>query len=212
MPSGRRSSAAAVRAAADAAAEQINGGSAKYPETVTLENGIVLRFKAFPSEMVRRVADKLPEPEVPVVMNEDKGREEPNPNDPTYLRAVAQHQQDAWSAAVDVMIAAGTEIESVPEGLHRPEGNQWLELAQHFGVEVEVETPLSRYISWVQLYAIAGSSDWMKVLLPLIQRAGMSEEEVARAVKSFRGGALWRADTEVPGEVAGYGGDVPAPS
>lgn len=206
----KRSSEAAVRAAAQTAAAQINGHEPDMPSEVVLENGVILKFKPFPAELVRRAAQRLAVPEVPRVMNEDKGREEDNPNDPKYLQAVAEHTQESWSTGVNVMIALGTEVSHVPDGLYRPEDEAWIADCKYFGVEVEAEDDRARYISWVQLYAVSGGGDWMKVLLPLIKRAGLTEEEVAQAVQSFRSGKVRGADNAVPGEASRDGSDVQA--
>lgn len=156
--------------------------------TATLSNGIVLRIKTVPPFVTRAVLSRLEPPAVPTVYNPDKEREEPNPLHPNYLAAMERYAIERVIALGDLLFLKGTEVESVPEGKCRPEDDEWVEELALLNLEVSANQR-SRYLAWIKFYALATERDIAYVTAMLIQASGLSEEEVQRAIASFRSAA-----------------------
>jgi len=204
----------ALDAAVSAAADGVGKSS---PNLLTLGTGVVLRVKPVSPLLIRRAAASIPEPEVPQLFLEDKGREEANPDDPEYKRALQKYSEEVEEASTLLMLAAGTEVVEVPEEMESPEGETWLsqveEIMSFTGAEFDpkrdrLDTRIGRYLVWLQYYAIRSLQDLVKLLSTLAELSGVSEEAVAKAVSSFRGGTLGRAVDGLPAEDAGDGDNV----
>jgi hypothetical protein len=96
------------------------------------------------------------------------------------------------------MLAAGTSVVSVPPGMHKPEDDEWLELVQYFGVEVDTSNAISRYLTWLTCYALASAEDLQAATTAVAHRTGITEKEVSASVEAFRNRAQRRAAGDVP--------------
>jgi hypothetical protein len=199
--------------AASLAAEQATA----LPVTeVTLENGVALRLKPVPPFAIRNAAAHLKRPEVPIWVDPDKGREEPNPNDPDYQAAVRQYVNDQAEAALTVALLLGTEVISVPEGMYGVADERWAEevtesmalAGGHFEVHASGK---ARYLDWLRMYAIPSEIDNYRLTRILTSGVGLTEAEVQRSVESFR--SLYRRspDLVAPAPVPPIDGDHGAP-
>jgi len=150
----------------------------------TLSTGIRVKLKPVSIELLRSVASKIKEPTVPMVMNQDKGREEPNPDDPEYKRQVATTNEAQFMAVLDVVLIEGMELlEEIPDV------NDWwpsLQLLQKLGHiqlpdNLDLDNQLEREYLYKKFKAI-GKDD-----LNLINRCyGISQEDVSIAEDTFR--------------------------
>lgn len=172
-----------VISAAGEIAAVLNG---RRREAVSLSNGIVLRLRDVPPYALQNAATKFPPPTIPVVYIEDKGREEENPLDPDYLKALQTHSVKQLELAVDVLLLLGTSLLTKPEGEEGPEDNEWHERLTELGLEVNVANKSQRYLSWLRMYALARDDDMSEVVSAVIGRAGVSEVAVANAILAFR--------------------------
>lgn len=180
------------------AAMVINAAKAKaFSGEVTLSNGIVLRAKSVPPALIRRVVRAVPEPEIPVVWIEAKQREEPNPNDPAYLAAIAKMHEARLLADQKVRLGLGTEVVSVPEGMFRPEDDGWILQLRAVGVEPKLDDPTVRYVEWCELYAMTEYADVANVSTCCYRKGGIFEPEVMAAIASFWGPQTRGADNGV---------------
>lgn len=181
-----RSKAGAPKKAFEAAV----GGSSVVPEavptTVILSCGVVLRFKPVPSLAIREAAMRIEAPQVPVVHMEDKDRDEENPNDPDYLRAVAEYEAAKALVANDVILLLGSDIESVPEGIAALQDQSWVQDLQALGIEFDTENHAARKLAWLKFYILRTDEDSIKALMGPMRSAGVSEVDVAKAMASFR--------------------------
>lgn len=159
---------------------------------ITLSNGIRLELKPVPPFLVRKAALGISRPVPPSVSVNDKGRTEPNPNDPDYQKALAEYEEKTSDMGNRVMMIVGTEIlEPLPEGIQPPESNEWVELLRILEIEVpegELGEPRQRKYAWLRYYALATAGDVIKVIGGLTRLSGIPEKEVDEAVRSFRGG------------------------
>jgi len=166
---------------------------------VTLSNGIVLKLKPVPPFLVRQAVLSHKRPEPPVMFIKDKEREEVNPNDPAYLRAVEEYEALTSDTALNITLAAGTEVKSIPEGLFSPEDDGWTEILEYAGISTTFwERKLDRYLAWLRYYALGAATDITLVTSALAKGIGLTESEVQAAAESFRNRKARRADNRVP--------------
>lgn len=183
---------AARRAAIDAVAEDMSP-----PGCVTLSNGIVLKIKSVPPLLIRRALMQLRKPEPPTVFLEEKGRDEPNPNDPRYLDALDQWIEAQNTAALNVMLLCGTAVESVPDDVPAHTSDDWIEKLAALDITVNVSNQAARYLTWLQTVACESSEDLQLLGSAVGRSSGLMEGDVNRAVDSFRGGPV-RGTTDEP--------------
>ena len=155
-----------------------------------LDNGIVLAVTPVPQLMLRDAVSKLPPPPVPMWHNDARDEDEPNPNDPAYLEALEQHALQQFLVAGNAAMVLGTRCLSVPEGMWRPEEDDWIDWVQFAGGQPDVSSKPARYLSWLHFHALRTPSDQSLVVMAPLLLANLSEEEVARSVDSFRRGTL----------------------
>jgi len=85
-------------------------------ETVTTKSGVRVRLLPVSTTLIEEVSSRIEDPPVPMWHNEQKGRDEPNPNDPVYVRLMEKANRDRGVAVMDAMCMFGVElIDGVPE-------------------------------------------------------------------------------------------------
>jgi hypothetical protein len=164
------------------------------PGTVRLRSGIVLRVKPVPLDAMGQAAGHLIRPEPPITHNESKGRDEANPADAGYVRALAEYEEASARSQGNVALLMGTECASVPDGMFPPEDDGWAEVLDAAGVTVDISTAARRYASWLKLYAFRGTIDAEAAMFAVFTQTSLAEEEVGRAVLAFRDRAGRPAD------------------
>lgn len=192
----------AALAAADAAQQLRDEAEGRMLTEWRLENGVVLNIRPVPPHALRAAAMRIEEPKVPRVYVPSREREEENPNDPEYRRSIRQYAADVAQAGLVVGLMLGTTVQSVPEGMYRPEHDGWItELREAYrlaGVEVTIhETPeMARYLDWLQMYAIQTDIDLFTVTRLVTTSHYLLESEVQRAAASFRALVYGPSDLE----------------
>lgn len=154
--------------------------------TTTLRNGTVLRLKPVPPYILREVSNRIPEVPVPVVYIAEKDREEANPNDPDYEAAVEKRLIDIVHAMQDAMFTLGVEVVSVGD-CPRPEDDAWVGQLAAVGIEADVSTPYHRQLNWLKYVCLTTENDIGTVVRNVIMLSGVTELEVFRAARNFRG-------------------------
>lgn len=180
MSARSRSGSAAESSAARAATR-----ASRTKDGLTLSNGIVLRLKPVAPFAVRQAALGIPDPKVPRVFIEDKGREELNPNDPDYLAAVDDVRVERISAVTTLMFMAGTEVISVPDGTSGPEDDDWIDMLEAAGLTIDRTNKYKRYYQWLAWYA-ASEVDISLIVAGVSAISGVREEDVQKAIAGFR--------------------------
>ncbi len=138
-----------------------------------------------------------PPPKVPTVWIEDKGRDEPNPNDPDYRQSYAVWAANASKRMFRVMVFTGTSVNSVPEGMLRHDEEAFAEYVVALQIG-KPETKYDLYLIWVESVAAKDKDDLRLLTERLAQMAGLSAEDVAEAVNSFLGDAEQSTDNGSP--------------
>lgn len=145
-------------------------------EVITLSTGIRAKIVPVSASLIDEVTARIKDPKVPMWMNEDKGREEPNPNNPEYQEALQDAQRERGIAAMDAMLMFGVKlVDPVPED------DEWIDSLRFLGIEVDDSTKMSREFSYKKLVAV-GAADLKKVTAA----SGISEEDIAEAERTFQ--------------------------
>jgi hypothetical protein len=157
-----------------------------------LSNGIVLTMRPVPPLLLQAVNNEFPVPDPPVVYMEEKGRDEPNPNDPAYQKELERIAEAQDLAVNDLTLAVGTSVKSVPEGYFPPESDEWIEQVEFanriVGIDVHIEhsDKTKRYLHWLRFYAMETASDIALVRGLPMQLAGIREGEIEEVIESFQ--------------------------
>jgi len=157
-----------------------------------LSNGIILGLKPVAPLLLNAVQEEFTPPDPPKVYMEEKGRDEPNPNDPAYLAEVERLSNEQSMAVNNMLLAAGTVCKSVPEGYFAPEDEGWIEQIAMAGevtgrpIEIHTDQKIKRYLCWLRYYALETNADIAILTSLIIQLGGITEGEVESAIESFR--------------------------
>jgi hypothetical protein len=168
--------------AADVAQER--AGSDGYR---VLSTGWRAKLKPVSASLVDEVVQKITYPEVPMWLNPDKEREEPNPADPTYQRKVEDVNHQRGIAAMDAIIMFGIDlIDPVPlptsaDGTENPDYDGWIEKLEYMNIHFDATKRFHREFAFKKY--IATTQDDIQAIMRL---SGITPEEVERAGDSFR--------------------------
>lgn len=153
-------------------------------EFVMLADG--LRGKIIPvsATLISEVTRAVKDPPIPMIHDEEKGRDIPNEHDPVYLQGCEEARSQRGMAAMDAMLMFGLEL---VDGI--PEGDLWLKKLQT--LEKRKQLDLSVYdlddeIDREFLYKRYIAAD-TKVLEEITKRTGLTEQAVQEAEESFPG-------------------------
>ena len=150
----------------------------------TLSSGVKIRLKPVNQFFIFQVMSKFKPPKIPVVFNEQKGRDEENPNDPDYLEAIEQYDADRAQAGNDVCLLRGIDILEVPKGVVDHNSKQWKEEMEIVGIQTKNER--LRYLSWLKAIAMPTHEELNIVLEGIGRLTGVTEASVAAAADGFR--------------------------
>ena len=153
--------------------------------TVTLSTGVRVRLRPIPPGTMQEAGASITPPRVPVWINPDKNREEPNPNDPDYLAALENYGRQRHQVIEEVAFMFGLElVDGVPDMGDEWERNlQWLVRKGRIDLAgYDMSDPVDREFLYKKHCAV-GVKDWA-----IVQRLlGVSREEVDEAAATFRG-------------------------
>lgn len=144
--------------------------------SITLSTGIKGKILPVAASLVEEVTAKIKDPDIPMWYNEDKEREEPNPVDPAYLKEMSEANRKRGIIALDAMIMFGLELTDPV-----PEGGIWVKKLKWLGIEFDDQDEFEREFAYKK-YVACGNND----LIEISKLAGITQEAVEDAVKSFR--------------------------
>jgi hypothetical protein len=152
-------------------------------EAFVLSTGVRGRIVPVGASLVDEVIGRIKNPPVPTFVNEEKGREEENPNDPQYLAAVEDANRERAVAVMDVLVMFGLEL---LDGL--PDDDTWVKrikfLERRGMLDLEgydLEDPFDLEFLYKK-YVAVGTQD----LIAIGRHAGLSQEAIAEAAQSFQ--------------------------
>lgn len=154
-----------------------------------LSSGVKLKTKDTinPSiiiDILSELESKRPEP--PVVYIQAIDRDEVNLDDPRYIDRLQRWETVSAGRIADALILTGTEIEFIPEGIEKPEDDEWLEVLNALGFRLNRNSKPARYLAWVKHVAIIDQHDWEAITDNVGRQAGVTEADVKRAQGSFQ--------------------------
>lgn len=146
---------------------------------VTLTTGARVTLHPVSPSLIQDVQAAIENPPVPTFWNENKERDEENPNSPAYLAALEHVQAQRIRAILDAEVMFGVELE---EGFEVPD--KWVSrlklLADRHGMPFDENDPADVEFS----YKKAGMSDTHFALLSRL--SGISEEDLDQFRDLFR--------------------------
>lgn len=150
----------------------------------TLSTGVRVRLVPVSAALLSEVTSRIKDPQVPLWRNEDKGRDEPNPSDPEYLRELDEASTKRGMAAMDAMVMFGVDL---VDGV--PEDDSWLKKLRF--MEKKGFLDLSEYdledgfdCEFLYKRYIAIDNDTLTNIASL---SSLTPEAIARAEDSFPG-------------------------
>lgn len=161
--------------------------------TVVLSTGIKAILRPVSASLLQDVMSRIVDPPEPWVMNEEKGRKEPDPYDKDYLDTLAKNQLARARASMDAMAMFGIEL---IDGL--PEDDTWVKRLRQFErigyldlSEFDLEDEIDREFLYKRYIAL-GSQD----LVAISRMSGIRQEDINEAEASFRGNTRGDTDSE----------------
>jgi len=156
----------------------------KQDGSTVLSTGVRARLIPVAANLISKVASRVKDPPVPMDFIEEKQREEPNPDNPEYLRQLAEATTRRGTVSLETMVMFGVDL---IDGL--PEDDAWLKRLQFLErrgdidlSEYDLEDPMELEFVY-KLYIAVGSTD----IIAIAKMSGISPEEVEQAAESFQG-------------------------
>jgi len=144
---------------------------------IMMSTGVRVRVRPVSAILLDEVRSRVKDPEVPILMDEEKGREIPNPHDPTFLRQMEEAEDRRNRSVVDAMIMFGVELVDP-----LPESDRWLKELKFLGIEVDQDDELAVEFAYKK-YVVVGAPDQITLMNA---SAPVSQKEVDRAMTSFQ--------------------------
>lgn len=178
-----------------------------------LSNGIVLNLRPVAPLLLQAISNEFKTPPPPMWNNPEKDREEPNPNDPRYLKEIEELTLKQYDAINNCLLGVGTSVKEIPEGYFPPESDNWIASVEFTssiaGKKVHIDTEgIQRYLCWLRFYALETSMDVIVATSLVTQLGGIKEDEIEEIAESFRGLPERGADTDSPVETSNSNGDT----
>jgi len=167
--------------------------SKQVQDDVILSTGYAAKLVPVSISIINEAQAAIPDPPVPVWHNEAKGTDEPNPDHPDYAKALNKAEELRSLAAIDAIIMFGVEL---VDGV--PEDDKWLRLLAlraKMGLTnvdlsiFDMDDPIERMYVFKKYIAV-GAKD----VVVLMQFAGVTEESISEASRSFRSDEVGTAD------------------
>jgi hypothetical protein len=177
--------------------EALSEADVQTAETDDIEfsNGVVLEAVKVPPMLVMRAVQRFKYPPVPIIKDEEDGREIPNPMDEDYLARCAQIDEHQGNAVLDILLGKGTRLKSCPDTVPSWDTEEWIEDAEYLLDEVIDRRRLPRYLMWVKYVACESADDLEKAALKCYNKFGVSGASLEEAFAKFRSETPQSADT-----------------
>lgn len=158
------------------------------PVPVQLSTGYWVKVKPISVSIIADVQAGIKDPPVPEWYNDEKGRAEPNPNDPLYAQALDEANAQRNIAVTDAMILFGVElVEENGEPAEMDALDGWLpklKFLERRGLfdlsGYNLEDPLDTEFMFKK-YIVVAAHD----LVTVMGATGLTEEDIAQARNTF---------------------------
>lgn len=169
----------------------------RAPYIFVTKVGVRLKLRHVPSMVIVAAQKQLKQPVIPRWHNTDKDRDEDNPNDPGYLRELAEYNSKVGDITTDAYLVNGvTVLEPLPDSVYSIDSSEWAEGLEFIGIEVP-KTGVARRLAWLKYY-IVGDEDLADLIKSIAIAGGVvTEEQVQEALDSFRNNQTGSTNNEI---------------
>lgn len=165
---------------------------------IELSNGVVLRFKKVSRNEISYAARNAnrdhPEPKPPMIRIENKGRDEPNPNNPDYKQALLLYNIEATARVMDVLYARAIEVVTRPPEISAPESQEFQDYLELVQGETLRQSELGRLVQWLRYWAIP-DEDQLAFQRKVLQLAGVPVQDIREVETTFPSDTGGKPDT-----------------
>jgi len=176
--------AQSVKESTRVAVQAADTSEAKKETMVTLTTGVVLRVFPPKTRVVYNLYMQNPEPRPPKILIQEGGKEweEDNPEDETYIAALAEHRQRLYESYVKIIILLSTEIVSLPQGMATFDTDEdWQDEMEAIGLAtIKTNNRKERYLEWF-FYRIAPTHEDMFIIQNASEELSAVSNEGANA-------------------------------
>lgn len=153
-------------------------------QIITTQTGVRVRLLPVSTALIEEVSTRVEDPEVPMWHNDARDRDEPNPDDPKYLKALERANRERGVAVMDALVMFGLDL---VDGV--PQNDNWLQKLRY--MEKRKQVDLSNYdlenpfdLEFLYKRFIAADND---VVTRISQISTLTPEAIEKAEESFRG-------------------------
>lgn len=160
---------------------------------ITTKTGVRIRIVPVAAHLLDDVMHEVKDPPVPTKYVEEKGREEEDPADRNYLKALADAEHERSVAASDALILFGVELmDGIPEDDTWLKKLKWLERRKRVDLSgYDLNDEMDLEFVYKKYYVVSARD------IPVVGTAsGMSDEEIERAMRGFSGDEGTEPNTE----------------
>ena len=155
---------------------------AAVPDWEPLSTGVVGRIVPVGASLIDDVVASIQDPKPPLFFNEDKGREEENPTDPTYIEALEAAQRQRAVAAMETLLLFGLELQELPPDEEWLPKLKYMQKRGHISLDgFDLNDPMERELLYKKYIAV-GTADLIKIG----QHAGLNSRDVEEAARTFK--------------------------
>lgn len=167
----------------------------RAPHIFVCANGVQLKLRAVPSLAIVAIQKQLKEPPVPTFFNDEKQRDEENPNDPNYIRELNEWRAASADATTTAYLANGvTVITPLPDNVEPVDSQEWSEGLVLSGLVI-ADSGIQRRVAWLKYY-IVGDEDLGDLIGQIAIAGGLvTEEAVQDVAATFRNNGTGNTDT-----------------
>lgn len=158
-------------------------------DTIVLSTGYFARITSVSASIIEESQASIPYPEVPKWYDEERKREEENPNHPDYIKGVAEADRRKTMMAIDAMILFGVDIlneDGTPYEISKDD--KWFQRIRMMAKRgminldgLDLDDPLD--LEWIfKKYIAVGAPDLEKIA----RASNLKEEDVQQASATFQ--------------------------
>lgn len=180
----------------------------KEEKIYTLSTGIRVRFTPVNSMIIQSAMSRIKNPQVPIVVDKEQGRDYENPDDPRYILALTEARTQRGYARLNTIILWGMIL---ADGL--PENDDWLyklQFQERQGdldlSDFDFKNPIDKEFAYKKFIAIGDKleEDGTNTDITLVLNQGfVNEEAIESASDSFQGDKKPETDQERTPEASG---------
>jgi hypothetical protein len=154
------------------------------------ESGVKLKLRRVPRGIIGDILTKMSPPSVPMWRNPDKERDEPNPADPSYIRALNEFNTSQGEMIINTYMVFGCKVLEIPSDsdVDSIDGTEWAELAKMVAPVLDIpDSGLLRQVAWLKYHVLVGNEyDLLYARIRDFSGGQISEADVADAAVTFR--------------------------